>query len=369
MICTNAKCRKKIDAPLELYDGRWACPHCQKEINAATDFAITPESSELFVLSERYYFKWLTGNPRNRIAEWNNTIGMAVDLCKKAAMLGDPRAITRLGYYYDKDYVEIERSEAERCRIAFLYYSSVCYATTGGGIDAESWKSIREYAATLMLEMLAYAPVELMQEEKYRFEYNCEKIKNKLGITFDKGNYKAPTIGRVERFLGTLHSCFSPVRAPLFGIFRLSGKELCDAFEVSAKKQGSEETKSISTLIKDGLKLCYVKTKEISEDGEFVRLSGDRHISQSLNKLKEENPAVHVFFFNRCGKHRFFNRSELRHIDDLLSARGYALVTKLLDVRKDRDYTIFDDDVYFHKSVSVGKALEKLIDTMISGGK
>ena len=125
MICQQ--CHKKVETPLELYDGGWACPHCKHGLMSAfSDFSVTRENEELFTLSERSYYRWLTNARRGQ--EGRAWLGKAVELCRESARLGNPLAVTRLGYYYDKDYVEENRSEAVRCRIAYAYYSAVCFS-------------------------------------------------------------------------------------------------------------------------------------------------------------------------------------------------------------------------------------------------
>ena len=43
MICGNDKCKRKVEQPLELYDGSWACPYCKHEIASMSgNFRMTP---------------------------------------------------------------------------------------------------------------------------------------------------------------------------------------------------------------------------------------------------------------------------------------------------------------------------------------
>ena len=107
MICQQ--CHKRAEQPLELYDGGWACPHCKHGLMSAfSDFSVTRENEELFTLSERSYYRWLTNARRGQ--EGRTWLDKAVELCRESARLGNPLAVTRLGYYYDKDYVEENRS-------------------------------------------------------------------------------------------------------------------------------------------------------------------------------------------------------------------------------------------------------------------
>ena len=126
MICHNDRCGKEVEQPLELYDGSWACPYCKREMGGDfSAFSITEENEELYILSERSYYRWLTNMKLLRGKAAQKLIDRAVELCRESAQLGNPLAVLRLGFFYDKDYVEVNRSEAVRCRIAYAYYSAV----------------------------------------------------------------------------------------------------------------------------------------------------------------------------------------------------------------------------------------------------
>ena len=143
MICHNDRCGKEVEQPLELYDGSWACPYCKREMGGDfSAFSITEENEELYILSERSYYRWLTNMKLLRGKAAQKLIDRAVELCRESAQLGNPLAVLRLGFFYDKDYVEVNRSEAVRCRIAYAYYSAVCFSDaelkeeSGVGSDA-----------------------------------------------------------------------------------------------------------------------------------------------------------------------------------------------------------------------------------------
>ena len=120
--CTH--CGKEI-APLELYNGTWSCPRCRNPIeDKQSTLKITKENEELFRQGELLYAKWLfsrTGGTDISIVD------KAISLCRASARQGNPKAMARLGFYYDKDYIGDNFTEATRVKLAYQYYSQVCY--------------------------------------------------------------------------------------------------------------------------------------------------------------------------------------------------------------------------------------------------
>ena len=129
MKCTT--CGKEV-TPLELYDGTWSCPSCRNPLVDHLDqFVINYDNEELFTQSEILYSNWLFNNDGSTGL---SSIDKAVRLCRESARMGNPKAIARLAFYYDKDYVGRECSETTRFKIAFNYYSMICYS----GLDEAS---------------------------------------------------------------------------------------------------------------------------------------------------------------------------------------------------------------------------------------
>ena len=244
MICQQ--CHKRAEQPLELYDGGWACPHCKHEMMSAfSAFSVTAENEELFTLSERSYYRWLTNARRGQ--EGRTWLDKAVELCRESARLGNPLAVTRLGYYYDKDYVEENRSEAVRCRIAYAYYSAVCFSDAElkvqeGVLGRYEWKQIRVRAAEMMLNMLAFAPEELTALDKFNFAYNRSRVRAKLGIDTAAERVEPMRVGRDRQAFETLYSCFAKQRAPLFEKIRMGRRR--EQNREQARRSGREQRQS-----------------------------------------------------------------------------------------------------------------------------
>ena len=167
-------CGKEI-TPLELYDGSWSCPVCRNPLSDfQNEFVINADNEELFVQSELLYAKWLFNHDGGAKL---STVHQAVELCRRSARMGNPKAVARLAFYYDKNYTDQNYSDVMRCKIAYTYYSAICYSSVQtikveNGMRPVSWKKILEKTAYSMLYMLATAPVELQETKTYNFHNN-----------------------------------------------------------------------------------------------------------------------------------------------------------------------------------------------------
>ena len=168
MICK--KCNsKEIEEPIILINGEWFCPYCAKPlVNTEIAFQITKESNDLFKLSELFYYKSFSEKDSVKREFY---IENAIANCRLAVEQGHPEAYFRLGFYYDKDYLELNRSEIARCQMAYQYYSALCFSTskdTDFNVSPEveyhkTLSQLKQEAAKYMLEMLSeFADGELL---------------------------------------------------------------------------------------------------------------------------------------------------------------------------------------------------------------
>lgn len=370
MICHNEKCRRNVEAPLELYDGSWACPYCKHEMMSAfSDFNITAENEELFTLSERSYYRWLTNSRRAGGRKW---LDKAVELCREAARLGNPLAVMRLAYYYDKDYVEENRSEAVRCRIAYAYYSAVCYSDAElkvqeGVRRTYDWKEIRVRAAKMMMDMLAFAPDEIASLERFNFEFNRSRVRAKLGADIERSRVEPMKEKKEEQAFSTLYSCFAKQRAPLFGIFRLTGEELKKMFAVSVGNR-FDAYRMAERGIYLGMIECAANGGVADSGGVFTAMKNRHRIDEVLAAVQDD-ANVCIYFFNENGGHRFFGAYGLSTIRKALEENRFDLVKRLINDGGRIDYTFLDDDVYLYKTKmrNAKDAVRKLVSSVCEG--
>lgn len=372
--CTS--CGKEV-TPLELYDGSWSCPSCRHALVDHMDqFVITHDNEELFRQSEILYANWLF----NRDGTANiSAVDQAVRLCRQSARMGNPKALARLAYYYDKDYAGKGCSEITRFKIAFNYYSMICYCgisevETQTGLPPLSWGELREKTAHSMLQMLATAPIELRENSIYSFKTNYDRLQLELGLTTTlTASERASAKGSVqERVFGVFCSCLNKQRAPLFGVFKLTVGEL---IEIYKKPFPGKEEKIPHALywLTTGKKvlLAYIEKDAVSESSsKFQRLSTQSSVEDMVDKF-DNSEELWVFFFNHNGGHKYIGSVSKRDkIQKTIFGRtGTDILKTMIQNGNYNFYTFYDDDVYqYMKQSNPADATKALVDKICNGG-
>jgi len=148
-------------------------------------FVITSDNEELYRQAELLYAEWLF-NRDGKVSI--DAVDRAIELCRQSAEMGNPKALARLAYFYEKDYVVTGTDEQAHLKIAHKYYSMVCFSgvseiEVSDGCSPVQWGKIRLYTARAMLRMLAIAPAELQENGMYSYKSNCERAQTELGLS------------------------------------------------------------------------------------------------------------------------------------------------------------------------------------------
>lgn len=375
MKCT--KCGKEV-TPLELYDGSWSCPACRHSLVTRVDrFVVTHDNEELFRQSEILYGNWLFNHDGTADAE---LIDKATRLCRQSAQLGNPKALARLAYFFDKDYVGTKCSESTRFKIAYNYYSTLCYSSmttveTEPGIPPVQWDELRKQTAYSMLRMLCATPSELRDNEQYDLRSNFDRVQNALGIDVDMPTSSSvdERISFADRVFNVLCSCMDKQRAPLFGVYKLT---VGDLIKIYKKPFPGKELKIPHALYwlttSKKVLLSYIRSKYIS-DGEamFTRLSTQNSVETMVDELTDDEE-IYVFFFNNNGGHKYLNsqgkRDKVKRT--IYDRTGTDLLKMMLQNGSHDFYTFYDDDIYFcMKQKNIAEATKALVRKICSGGE
>lgn len=155
-----------------------------KMIEQMEHFKITLENEELYRQSELLYAKWLF-NKDGKVTM--NTVDQAVTLCLRSAEMGNPKALVRLAYFYDKNYIALDGNDQTHFKIAYNYYTMVCFSGISEievrpGCPPIQWRSVREEAARAMLRMLSTAPSELQENPMYDYRTNYDRVQMEFGL-------------------------------------------------------------------------------------------------------------------------------------------------------------------------------------------
>ena len=359
------KLKKKIVDELELYDGQRASLSDNK---VTSDYIprlrISAIGKETFALSESLYCRWLETKSDMSL------IDRAVALCREAVSLGYPQAVVKMGFYYDKDYVDSERTEEYRCRVATDYYGKVAYAADKVEVDESvnpetgaretvkpdiSWEDLRKIAARMLLDMLSCSEAAQARDasDKYGYAYNSKALSEKYGISAKKSN--APHSKGMEEMLGeVLNSCKNNAyRAPLFGVIKLSLEE--------AKRVFSKKDEGI------GIKYCKRINIWLVSGSSVLKVNPTNGFSEEFSKYTDET--VWVCYFNcNLGGHRFLNQKTRVKICNYFSDGNCEVFKKLIksDILQSKKSILFsDDDVWFYMKkdgVSPLAAAKELIE-------
>ncbi len=369
--CTT--CGKEV-TPLELYDGRWSCPNCRNALSDfQSDFIVNEDNEELFLQSELLYAKWLFN--RDGRAKLS-MVKRAVELCRMSARMGNPKALARLGFYYDKNYTEKNYGDVMRCKIAYTYYSAICYSglSSVGGISHAKWKELIEKTAYSMLYMLAGAPAELQATKTYSLHNNLERVRHEIGIDVDLSGFSKTddNISLIERIFSTLCSCLDKQRAPLFGAFRIKVSDLKELYSKPMKGKENKIPNALYWLTTNKKVLwSYIKSSYIKDTEKmFIRLSTQSSVETAFSEM-EDQEYIWTFFFNNNGGHKYLNSPKKREkVKETIYGRiGTDLLKMMLQNGNHDYYSFYDDDIYYFMNQSnESDATRALVDKICNGG-
>lgn len=367
MICEH--CKKTFKDPLELYNGEWACPLCHKFIRFASgSLSVTRANDELFTLSEVCYLRALK---ISKSQEYQKQLKKAINLCKEAARLNHPKAVMRMGYYYEMGYVSFDGVEA--FKMACEYYKRVWNAKSidvqfkGGAVDDGyacdgSEIKLKTRAAELYLDLLKNAPEKFAGNKSYSYSDALSEIRlSGLPVSRQVKKQKSNEENRAAKTLEILESCFSKDRAPVFGILRFDGEEFLNLMEIC--ESGRNDKRPSLLRYAERLDIYMIEV----ETGRFQAIK----TAGNASGIKT-NGKYYMYFFNTCGKHAF-SQGKLKQIKKFLE-RGVMEFDKVLSIAQKAqmdfaDYIFYDDDilVYKSRSESVAHAAQELIDSIVQG--
>ena len=370
MICKN--CSKNVETPLVLYDGRLACPYCTKELTDVGDFRVSAESEADDRIAELGYLRWL----ERPSAETKKYLDRSVEACIRAARAGHPKAVARLGYFYEKGYVDGTRGRSESSTIAYGYYKKLCFAgnvrvkVSDGvsGYGEAEFAEIRKGTAKQLLSLIA----SFSKDDggvSLRSRANMEEVRRRVVAAYPSlagfvGSVM-PTAepDRVSRIVSVLTSTAASGRTPLFGVIRVTNTVLKALF-------AGENERTAYKLIGGGLELWYAPCDgdgmiSESSDCRFQALSNRKLVTEELDALTD-NGAGYLYFFNGSSKRRQLKKSVCAHVKKDLQADEFTLVKRIANKGGQSEYTFYDDDIIKNKSrISFDRAAETLVEDVV----
>ena len=372
--CTT--CGKEV-TPLELYDSSWSCPYCR---NPLTDklgkFIVTKDNEELFQQAELLYANWLFNRDGSASL---SVVARAISLCRQSVRLGNSKALARLAYFYDKGYVGDHCSDIMRFKMAYTYYTALCYSglsevETEAGLPKVNWKKLREQTAYTMLYMLSTAPAELRTSKIYNLKDNIDRVQNELGLVVDFDiNLRAyDTVTTNNRIFNVFCSCLNKQRAPLFGAFLIRVGDLIELYKRPFPNKEDKIPYALYWLTTNKKVLfAYAPKDHISDSSKmFSRLSTKNSVESMVDGFTDDE-YIWTFFFNNNGGHKYLNQQKREKVLKTIYGRvGTDLLKTMLQNGNQKFYAFYDDDIYqMMKQGNASDATIALVDKICNGGE
>ena len=379
MKCTHKSCGKSFAAPLELYDGRLTCPHCKQELTVIRSLCINEQNDALYRLSELYFHRYLSPAsyrpPAGMTLSSEDFLENAIAFCTRAAKEGHPRAVFRMGFY-NEFYMETVRGETERARLAFDHYAALCYSEEqsveiAAGVEstmtAEELAALKRQAASRLMALYTKFPHALEGPKKYDRTANKERIDRQYGQQEPTAQTEELARKDKEQYIyQILAACFEKERAPLFGVFRVTGLQLKLLAAIRQDRMGHKY--AFSRFFQKGLELRYLSAD--FENGiadippnefYFNKLQDEIQTKRILGNIPDE-ASLYLYFFNKKAKHEFLPSAQVLQVQGELEAHRFGVLRHLLSNLPASDFLFFCDDiVQYKRGGQVRGAAEALI--------
>lgn len=357
MQCTNPKCRIDVREPLELYNGEMACPKCKSSLSKyPTKFQATdPRARELFSLAELYYNYSIcraANLPTTALMDKcsltaEEMVKKSVQYCQEAMKLGHPEALWRMAFFYDKDYVEKDKTETMRCRIAANMYLAIAssperqfpgYGSSHG--EAETF-ALKKRAANDLILMARNMPD---NDKKYYtdalIEHGFLTTEQAKELRSEGGN------GGGAELLAILKEASSKRRAPLFGIVRVKKEQVERLANEIAKVPAVNGRKVDLMFIPMNSDDKYDLRNSIGGVSPFhkVCVTADAIRAAIALAVEKASETICIYFFNKTGKHRFYSSGGSKA--KIQKYLNNDQIDRLITATPGRSYIFYDDDVY-----------------------
>ncbi len=354
MIC--GYCKKQIARPLELFNGDWACPRCKKVLNIKSiSVCVTEENDETAKLAELCYLRALKSS-ENKPA-YDRNLSSAVEYCRTAARMGNPKALIRLGFFYENGYMPV--GEKESRALAAEYYKSVFTGSVRVDMNThdpdyiDGGKKLQNAAARLYLELIK------KQADESTYLKEKQKIMLKGLYVPDDSDVSVAADSRVQSLFKVLSSCASEEKSPLFGLLRVEADELGSVLGYI------DDNKNKPKIVELAKKIRIVFFN--AENGTFQTVKTENN----LMGLDRTMP-YYLYFFNEIGVHDISRRACVKIAKALKKSNAlgeYAGVKRMIGAISKSynvDYIFTEDDVLMYKSrfESFEHATGDLIDSI-----
>lgn len=321
--CQNQKCRKDIETPLEIFNGKFICPYCGAALVQELSFLDIGEAqyqaaARLFELSEIYFHKWQKA-PTELYYRYR-----AVALCSRAAFK-EPRAFARMTYYFCKGYLGEHIPQETRRQLAGKYIQAITQWRENH--ENTEYKNWLEHSAPEVLVVLSG---------------NGGKLSS---VEASNG-----TQGGANAIVSVINMCDNDERAPVLGIYRLGSDCRNESLsKILQEKSRRRKKKFYAYKVNEEGKLTPDKIEELSKrlasgavsDG---AMEGGAPGGPEKGDQSQLNPNDNVLIvINRQGRHDFVTGTLFSKIENFVRNNRQEIKNIVEELPF---VTLFDEDFF-----------------------
>lgn len=361
MICNS--CKREIKDPLVLFDGRLICPKCNKSIIVTNQkFKVTEENDELYKQSEILFLKLLPELNEKDYKEYSNKkslvnkeLDKVINLCNKAAMADHPSAVYRLGYYYEKSFIDANLPEDYRFKIAYNYYTSLLKS------EQSEIESVKLRAANSLNDMLASLGNGKKTSSLFDYNRNYDEFFSRYGDEIIR--YESIPQDTVSSIADVVMTYAQELKKrPILGFFYLRLSELKNLIKELAVRvggvfvNGEEKTYSLKKITRNGKKsgIMYVYYP-----GEARKSLSD---ANTVNAILDDNEEKDVILEYQARGYKFADQVFIRSNDPREEQlnRVDRNTTNFELMVKNKVFLVFteDDEKYCGKKIALKEYLK-----------
>ena len=368
MICT--KCNQKL---MERYNGQLFCEKCGTGKHGE-ELTVTADSERAAVLSELYFLRHIAP-VSGALATKRSLLDDAISFCKVAASAGHPKAIFRMGYYYEFFYKD-KYSETERAQRAFQYYWRLCGPSAKLSLNQilrpnvvcttlpteNDWLMLQKQAAEHIFDLFSLVPWAFSGGANNRYQ----RAKRHLIAIYKSAKSEQISEDRtgsgVDEVQRIISSCYSKERPPLLGLFHMRSAALREL--LSLRASSAEGRKHNMNKMCEDLLFHYLpcnRDGSLGRQTDFVRIR-DAVYPDELG----EDDYLYFLFLNKGGKHLHLNGSKLRHFEaEVIDDQSELLDFISGSARK--QLLLFEEDIIFMRRVLKGNFSDLIADICDEG--
>ena len=376
--CTKCKHDIKNEDVIEIFNGELICPRCGS-ILSVQEFKVTAQNQELFERAELYYGKYLSLCGKKVITKSEEKsikhfLSGAIEHSRESSLEKHPEARILLGRFWQSGYME--KSESKSLKIAYHYFSNVCYAEKceiedDGNLseirnNPGYFKLVKRKAALCLMHLLATSQNKL-KGKKYNFESNAKALKDKGLITGAdinqlKGNISSEgnNSGNDSAIRTTYEATRNKKRCPVFAYFIIPVQDFKRMWGTLFKELNSKKNKELLSSVES----FYGPLSKDSLNENFCLkdlCSVVNAMLDSKENLQIDNAdAVLLYFYNQNAvipKHpkelaRYLTKRKMDALSKLLNPEknwesAAMQINAFLECDSYSDHAFFAEDLFF----------------------